>query len=79
MNLTSPPPVSRNQSMATLLRLLSACRIALQNAWEPQITNRLHYSPYSTKLRQQLIRVTRLFWLTTGLLAVAMLVSWALQ
>ncbi|OUJ71403.1 hypothetical protein BXP70_21850 [Hymenobacter crusticola] len=58
--------------------MLSACRVAWQNTWEPQISNRLHYSPYSTKLRQQLIRVTRLFWLTTGLLAIAMMVSWVL-
>jgi len=77
MNLTSPPPVSRSQSMLSLMRLVSVCRVALQNAWEPQVSNRLYYSPYSTKLRQQLIRVTRIFWLATGLVAVAMLVSWA--
>ena len=62
--------------MLSLLRLLSAWRAALQNMWEPQLPNRLHYSPYSTKLRLQLIRVTRIFWLATALLAVTMLIGY---
>ncbi|GGF15314.1 hypothetical protein [Hymenobacter cavernae] len=78
MNQTSLSSVSRSQSMSQLLRFVSTWRVALQNVWEPEISNRLHYSPYSTKLRQQLIRVTRIFWLATCLLAVAMLISWAL-
>lgn len=75
MNITSPPSFPRSQSLLSVLRLLSAWRMALQNLWEPQLSNRLHYSPYSTKLRLQLIRVTRVFWLSTVLLALGMLIS----
>jgi len=78
MNITSPPSFPRSQSLLPLLRLLSAWRLALQNLWEPQLSNRLHYSPYSTKLRLQLIRVTRIFWLSTALLAFSMLIGYIL-
>jgi hypothetical protein len=76
MNLTRLSSTS-SASSSLLARFIEVWRMALQNIWEPQVSNRLYYSPYSTKLRQQLMRVTRLFWLMTGLLAISMATSLA--
>jgi len=74
MNSTAVLPAARVVSLAP--RFLFIWWKAWSRKWEPSLFFEDPDALPSAKLRKQMLLVTHLFWLLTGICAVALVVSW---